>query len=146
VDFASDTPQDTAGPENSTTSPPSAERLQAYLDQVLLRIWNASPGLASYKESDRIVPETGVVEISFFKLPVEVISGVSDAFGLPEIEHLAYSKQGKACVGFRAKPSAEDLSALAIDDSADHDPVSSANGEDEVEQVEQVDDLIPPAA
>jgi hypothetical protein len=124
------------GGDNAARAP-SAERLRAFLDQVLLRLWNTSPGLACYKESDRVVPEKGMIEISFFKLPIEVLDGVGAAFGLPSVERMAYTKQGHACTGFRAKPSAEDLSALAVDDAADHE------SQDRSLDVSSPDDLVP---
>lgn len=106
--------------EGKNPKPPSAERLQSYLDQVLLRVFRASPGLASFVESSRVVPESGAVELSFFKIPDEVVSSVSAAFGPLPVDILRYVKEGLACVGYRAKPTAEDLSSLAVADADDH--------------------------
>lgn len=104
------------GAESGNTVPPSPDRLEAYLDQVLLRIFLASPGLASYIESSRVVPASGHVEVSFYRVPDEVVSAVIQAFGIP-VEELHYTKGGSACYGFRAQPSKEDLSSLGVDDS-----------------------------
>jgi len=130
-------------PEQQQGKLPSEDRLRAYLDQVLLRIWNASPGLSCYKESDRIVPERGTIEVSFFKLPEEILSGVSEVFGVKDVETLAYTKKGKACIGFRVKPSEEDLSALAVDDSADHDAIQPPTKPEADFQSENPDDVLP---
>ena len=113
---------------------PSPKRLEAFLDQILLRIWAASPGLASYIESFRVVPEKGSIELSFYKVPEEVISGIEQVFGLPNIESLRYTKGGSACIGFRVTPSKEDLSALAVDDADDHAGIKSE--EDEANKLE----------
>ncbi len=111
-------------------TPVSQERLQAFLDQVLLRIFNASPGLASYLESSRAVPEEGTIELSFYEIPEEVIAGVKAAVSVPEIEVLRYPKAGKACVGFRCKPERDDLSALAVDDGDREFDAKQASGDD----------------
>lgn len=95
--------------------PPSPERLQAYLDQVLLRIFSASPGLSSYVESYRVVPGSGHIEVSFFKVPDEVVSAIHQAFGVPA-EELRYTKNSAACIGFRVKPTRDDLASLGVDD------------------------------
>lgn len=102
----------------------SAERLEAYLSQVLLRIFNASPGLSAYVESSRAVPDDGTIEISFYKLPDEVVPSIPPVFGVQDVETLYYTKSGHACVGYRVKPTREDLSALAVDDADDHAIVS----------------------
>lgn len=109
--------------------PPSPKRLEAYLDQVLLRIFLASPGLASYIESSRVVPGSGHVEVSFYRVPDEVVSSIIQAFGIP-VEELCYTKDGSACFGFRANPSREDLSSLGVDDADqdgddDSDPIDN---------------------
>lgn len=97
---------------------PSGQRLQAYLDQVILRIFNSSPGLASYIESYRTVDSSGAVEISFYKknFPDEIILGVNQAFAIAGVEVLKYTKNGQSCIGFRCHPTKEDLSGLAVDD------------------------------
>lgn len=115
----------------SESRPPSPERLQSYLDQVLLRVFVASPGLASYIESSRVVPAEGHVELSFYKVPDEVISAIHQAFGIPA-EEMRYTKDGAACIGFRAKPTREDLSALGVDDG-DQEAVRDTDPEEEAE-------------
>lgn len=98
--------------------PPSEARLQAFMDQVQLRIFIASPGASSYVESFRVVPIDGVIELSMFKIPHEIIPAIQQAFGVPDVEVVRYNKSGHPCVGFRCKPTEEDLSALAIDDDS----------------------------
>ncbi len=62
------------------------------------------------------MPASGHVEISFYRVPDEVVSAIIQAFGIP-VEELHYTKGGSACYGFRAQPSKEDLSSLGVDDS-----------------------------
>lgn len=104
--------------EKPSTKTPSPERLEAYLSQVLMRTFNASPGLASYIESYRVVKDG--VEVSFFQLPAEVLVSVAQVFAVADVEQFRYTKRGQPCVGFRAKPTAEDLVSLAVDDGEDH--------------------------
>lgn len=104
--------------EGGMAPPPSEMRLKAFLDQVQLRIFVASPGASSYVESFRVVPSEGVIELSLFKVPHEIIPAIQQAFGVQDVEVVRYSKAGHPCVGFRCKPTEEDLSALAIDDDS----------------------------
>ncbi len=112
-----DTTPPTAAPADDKVS---ADRLEAYLSQVLLRLFNASPGLSAYVESSRAVPEKGTIEVSFYKLPDEVVPSIPSVFGVQDVETLYYTKNGRACVGYRAKPMRDDLAALAVDDEDDH--------------------------
>lgn len=102
----------------ATTKAPSLERLEAYLSQVLLRIFNASPGLSAYLESSRVKDEA--VELSFYALPQEVLPAVEQVFGISGVERYHYTKRGHPCVGFKARPSVDDLVSLAVDDTDDH--------------------------
>ncbi len=105
-------------PEES--SAPSQERLGGYLSQVLLRVLNASPGVASYLESYRINPEGDAIEVSFYKLPDDMINAISSCFGIHDVEVYHYTKGSHPCTGYKATPTRDELSALAVDDADDH--------------------------
>ncbi len=114
-------------PATDATKAPSSERLTAYLNQVLLRAFNASPGLASYIESYRVIP--GAIELSFYHLPDEVVSSVMQVFSVGDVEQFRYTKHAHPCTGFRAKPTAEELASLAVDDEEDHQVLDQIDGE-----------------
>lgn len=108
------------------------ERLQAFLSQVLLRLLATSAGLSSYVESSRVSPDGQAVEISFYKLPDEVIPSVLLAFGIAKIEQYGYNKFGKPCQGFKAYPTPEDVSSLLIGDGSDPELTAVDDGGTEV--------------
>ncbi len=113
--------------DETSHTPPSPERLQAFLDQILLRIFNASPGLSSYEESSRVSGDT--VEVSFHAFPDEIIQSVEQAFSIKKLEVLRYTKNNHPCIGFRAYPTTDELSALAVNDG-DKKHVALHNQED----------------
>lgn len=127
---------DTQAPaaEEKTAPAPSQERLQAYLSQVLLRIFNASPGLAAYLESSRV--QGSSIELSFYALPREVIASLNAIFGVSNIERYNYTKRGHPCVGFKVTPTTEDLAALAVDDADDHKNTDAAGLSAGLEKIE----------
>lgn len=79
-----------------------------------------SPGMASYLESYRINPKGDAIELSFYKLPDDMIGPLQMCFGIQKVEVFHYTKNDHPCVGFRATPTRDELSALAIDDADDH--------------------------
>jgi hypothetical protein len=113
------TSTDAAASDDDSHAAPSPERLDACLSQIMLRIFNAAPVLMTYLESDRVKDDT--IELSFFKLPKEIMFDVKTAFGISDVKTLHYTKNNHPCVGYILKPTKEELSALSVDDSSDHE-------------------------
>lgn len=95
-------------------------RLEAFLNRCALRLFNDSPGLASYLDRTEIKGKKMV--FVFDELPHNVIVKMPPAFGVTDVKAFKASEHGTIKTVFVATPSDEDmadLSAYPLEDPTD---------------------------
>lgn len=90
---------------------PRAVKVREFLDRLLLRIFNSSPGAACYLIATAH-PEPGTIELAFHELPAEIARPLKAELGCKDCEQLEFRQDGQPCLGFRLKPSDAELGGL----------------------------------
>jgi hypothetical protein len=102
------TPQQTAEAEALQRA-----KLKGFLDRVVLRVFSASPAAAAYMLGSTCqLPD--VIELAFHGMPPEVLPQLKSVIGCRNVELRKFNQDGQNCVGFRCRPTPEELSNLDV--------------------------------